>query len=136
MREVEVDRVVAATPTEIAHALGPADLIEFEGSFNVLDVETVAEGTFVTVGAWGVGVQLRFEERDDGLYYEQMGESGPFEEMWTTVTWEPEDSGSRVTARSGVSLQLPPSVITDRIAAWKRRGELKRALRNLAADLE
>lgn len=135
MREVEVHRFVAATPMEVERALGPTDLIEFEGSFNVLDVEEVTEGIFVTAGAWGVGVQLRFDDIENGLYYEQVGDSGPFEEMWTKVTWEAENDGSRVTAKSGVSLKLPPSAITDRIAAWKRRGELKRALKNLSADL-
>jgi hypothetical protein len=35
-----------------------------------------------------------------------------------------------------VSLGLPLAAVTDRVAAWKRRGELDRALDNLAAAVE
>lgn len=136
MREVAVDRFVAATPAEIERALTPAALVEYEGSFDVLDVETDGDATVVTAGASGVGVTLRFEPRDGGLTYEQVGDAGPFDAMWTEVAWTPENEGSRVTAESGVSLGLPVRSVTDRVAAWKRRGELKRALRTLAADLE
>jgi hypothetical protein len=136
MPEVRVDRFVGATPAEIERALTPADLVEYEGSFQVLEVDEHDAETMVTAGASGVGVTLRFESREDGLRYEQVDDAGPFDAMWTTIAWEPENEGSRVVAESGVSLGLPLSVLTDRVAAWKRRGELKRALRNLAADLE
>jgi hypothetical protein len=39
-----------------------------------------------------------------------------------------------VTARSAVSLGLPVPALTDRVAAWKRRGELERLLDGLAAE--
>jgi len=136
MREVTVDRFVQATPPEVERALEPGVVVEYEGSFTVLDVEDRADDTVVTAGAKGIGVSLRFEPRDDGLYYEQRGDAGPFDEMWTEFAWAAENEGSRVTARSGVSLGLPLTTLTDRIAAWKRRGELDRALDRLAADLE
>jgi hypothetical protein len=65
-----------------------------------------------------------------------VGDAGPFGEMWTELSWGNENEGTRVTARSGVSLGLPVRSVTDRIAAWKRRGELDRALDRLATDLE
>lgn len=136
MREVAVDRFVAAFPAEVERALSPAALVEYEGSFRVLEVVEEDDATVVTAGASGVGVTLRFESRDDGLRYEQVGDAGPFDAMWTDVTWRPENEGSRVAARSGVSLGLPLARVSDRVAAWKRRGELERALRNLAADVE
>lgn len=136
MREVEVERFVAATPAEVERALSPSDLVDYEGSFNVLEIEETDDGTVVTAGASGVGVTLRFEDREDGLHYEQVGDAGPFDAMWTDVAWRAENEGSRVSAVSGVSLGLPLAGVTDRVAAWKRRGELKRALRNLAADVE
>lgn len=136
MREIEVSRFVAAQPFEIEDAVDPDRVVEFEGSFDVLDVETTDGGTVVTAGGGGLRLVLRFEPRGDGLYYEQEGESGPFDEMWTQLTWEPENEGTRVLARSGVSLGLPVSSISDRIAAWKRRGELERALDALAAEVE
>lgn len=136
MRDVTVERFVAATPAEVERALSPATLVEYEGSFAVREVESDADGTVVTAGARGVGIILRFDDREDGFRYEQVGDAGPFDAMWTEVSWAPENEGARVTATSGVSLGLPPGAVTDRIAAWKRRGELKRALRALAADLE
>jgi hypothetical protein len=53
--------------------------------------------------------------------------------MTTDLTVAAEDEGSRVTARSAVSLGLPVPALTDRIATWKRQGELKRLLDALAA---
>lgn len=135
MREVSVDRFVPVPPREIERALSPADVVEYEGSFRVLDVEERDDATIVTAGASAIGAEFQFERRDDALYYEQAGDAGPFDELWTELGWEPKNEGSRVLARSGVSLGLPLSGLTDRVAAWKRRGELDRALEALADDL-
>lgn len=135
MRETEVTRFVAATPSQIERALDPASVVEYEGSFRVFDVEEIDGATLVTAGGGGVRMTLRFDPREDGLHYEQEGDAGPFDEMWTRLWWTPEDEGSRVTARSGVSLGLPLGGLTDRVAAWKRRGELRRALDRIAEDL-
>ena len=134
MREVEVSRFVRATPRELERALTPTTMVEHEGSFDVRDVDERDDGTYVTVGRRGLAFLLRFETRDDGLYYEQEGDAGPFESMTTTVTVRAEDDGSRVTARSSVALSLPLP-LSDRIGAWKRRGELKRALSSLAESV-
>lgn len=136
MRETEVARFVPATVPEVERALVPARVVEYEGSFEVLDVDDRENGAAVTAGARGLRLRLEFEPREDGLFYEQAGDVGPFDAMWTRLTWEPENEGTRVTARSGVSLGLPLSTLTDRVATWKRRGELRRALRRLADDLE
>lgn len=136
MRETEASRFVAGTVPEIEAALTPEDVVEYEGSFDVFDIEKQAEATLVTAGARGLRMTLRFEAREDGLYYEQVGDAGPFDEMWTQLSWSRVDEGTRVTARSAVSLGLPLAAVTDRVAAWKRRGELRRALRRLAAEAE
>lgn len=134
MRTVEVSRFVRATPAEIDRVLDPETLVDYEGTFEATGSETVDGTTVVEAVAGRVAAAFRFEDREDGLAYEQ--ERGPLGEMRTTVTWEPEDEGSRVTATADVTLGVPPAVITDRVAAWKRRGELERALANLAADVE
>lgn len=134
MREVEVSRFVRATPRELERALTPTAMVEHEGSFDVRDVEERDGETYVTVGRRGLAFVLRFETREDGLYYEQEGEAGPFESMTTAVSVRAEDDGSRVTARSSVALNLPLP-LADRIGAWKRRGELKRALSSLAESV-
>jgi len=135
MREVTVSRFVAADPAVVRRALGPAALVEYEGSFDVLEVEERDDGTYVTAGTSAVGMVLRFREREDGYRYEQRGDAGPFDAMWTEVAVGSEDEGARVTATSGVTLGLPLAALTDRLAAWKRRGELERALDALAGDV-
>lgn len=130
-----MSRFVRATPPAVERALTPAAMVEYEGSFAVRDVHEVDSGTIVTAGARGLELALRFEPREAGLYYVQAGGAGPFERMETRVTVTPENEGSRVRARSSVSLGLPVPLL-DRVAAWKRRGELRRALDALAAAVE
>jgi hypothetical protein len=136
MRTVEVSRRIPATPTEIRHHVDPARLIELEGTFRVVDVSEDESGeTTVTARGGGMEVEFRFAETEHGYRYEQAGEAGPFETMETEFELRPKDEGSIVRLTSAVSLGLPIDAISDRIAAWKRRGELKRALKELASDL-
>lgn len=133
MRDIERSRFVSMTPRELDRVLDPVRIVEFEGSFSVDSTERTDGGTVVTASGPGIEFSLRFEPLDSGYYYTQDGESGPFESMETWLTVEPENEGSRVSMRSRVSLgvSLP---FSDRIAAWKRGGELDRALDRLAAD--
>ncbi|MFB6305329.1 MAG: SRPBCC family protein [Haloferacaceae archaeon] len=137
MREVTVSRVVDASPPAVRRRLDPATLVEYEGSFDVVETREADGATVVVAAAGGLELALRFEEREDGLYYTQEGDAGPFDEMETLVAVEAVDDGrrTRVTLRSSVSLGLPLPALTDRVAAWKRRGELRRALAALEADL-
>lgn len=136
MRTVEVSRFVRAHPREIDRLLTPETVLDYEGTFTAVDVEDGEDSTVVEARAGGrlMAARFVFEDREDGLVYRQDGEVGPFEAMETAVTVSPEDEGVRVTMRSSVSLALPLP-FADRIAAWKRRGELKRALARLAADV-
>lgn len=136
MRTVEVSRRLAATPAEIRRHVDPARLIELEGTFRVVDIETEEDGTVVTGRAGGMAVEFRFEETERGYRYEQVGEAGPFETMETDFTLRPEDEGAVARFSSTVSLGLPVGAISDRISGWKRRGELKRALKDLAREVE
>lgn len=150
MREVEADRFVAAPPDTLRRLLSPAALVEYEGSFVVRGTrsESAAErsetaeraggdgtrerdATVVTVAGGGLEFDLRVTATDGGWRYEQVGERGPFDAMETEVTVEAANEGSRVRAVSRVSLGLPLP-LADRIAGWKRRGELRRLLDNVA----
>ena len=135
MREVEVTRFVPVPPPVVERTLTPASVIEYEGSFEVYEVDEHDDGWTVTAGGRGLTMQLDFEERAGDLFYRQRGDGGPFDAMETEVSVVPENEGSQVTMRSVVSLGLPLVSVTDRVAAWKRRGELKRALDALAEDL-
>ena len=136
MRTAEASRFVGAPPAAVERALTPERIVEYEGSFTVRDVDERDGEWLVTAGARGLELTLRFVARERGYEYEQLESGQPIEEMETTLTYEPEDEGTRVTATSAVSLGVPPAAIGDRIAAWKRRGELRRLLEALAEDVE
>lgn len=140
MREVERTRRVAETPAAVQRLLSPTTIVDWEGSFEVFDAQAAStrpetadgdtdgdDATVLTVGGPGVRLRLRFTELSDGYRYEQLGDGGPFDEMATRLTVEPEDEGSVVTARSTVELgsRVP---FADRVVAWKRGGELDRLL--------
>ena len=135
MREVAASRFVGATPAAVGRELTPATLVEYEGSFTVHEVEDTDDGWLVSVGSRGVEFALAFEAREDGLVYEQRGD-GPLETLETTVTYRAENEGTRVRMTSIVSVGLPLAGLTDRVAAWKRRGELRRALGRIADAVE
>jgi len=134
MREVVVERFIPESPQVIGRQLTPRRVVEWEGSFEVAGVEEVDDGsaTVVTVTGPGVEFRLRFERRPDGYRYvvADDGPAGPFKRMETWLTVEPKNEGSRVRLRSVVALNAPLP-FADRIAAWKRRGELTRALDGL-----
>lgn len=134
MREVERTRFVDAPPAAVERALSPAEIVGYEGSFRLVDVTDADDGTVVTVAGGGLTFDVRFHPRENGYDYRQ--ENGPLETLETTLTYHPENQGTRVTVRSRVSMGYPLSSLTDRFAAWKRRGELRRLLDALARDVE
>ncbi|GAA0667342.1 SRPBCC domain-containing protein [Natronoarchaeum mannanilyticum] len=136
MRTVEVSRFVRAPPAAVERALTPRQIVEYEGSFSVREIEEREDETVVAAGGPGLELALRFEPRERGYDYEQLGTGGPLGAMETTLTYDPEDEGTRVRASSSVSLGAPPAAIADRIAGWKRRGELDRLLDALAEVVE
>ena len=134
MHEVEVSEFVSARPPAVHRVLSPAAVVAAEGTFDVAGSREDDDGTAIVASAPGVTVLLRFEDHDAGLAYAAEGEVGPFDHLETRVTVDPERNGSRITMRSTVSLNLPLP-FADRIAAWKRRGELRRALDALVAEV-
>ncbi|WP_436348018.1 SRPBCC family protein [Natronorubrum sp. FCH18a] len=133
MREVTVSRVVDASPVVVSRWLDPPTIVEAEGSFTVETIDERADATVVVASGPGMRLPLRFEDRDESIYYTQEGEQGPFSHMETWIDLEDVPDGTRVTIRSSVSLAAPLP-FGDRIAAWKRKGELTRALDSLADE--
>ncbi len=137
MRTVEVSRVVNASPVMVKNALDPATIVEYEGSFDIFDIEERDDDWRIVAGGRGLQLVLRFEERDNEIFYEQEEAEGqPLETMETTITYLSANEGTTVTAVSTVSMGIRPAFVMDRVAAWKRKGELKRALAALAEDVE
>jgi hypothetical protein len=135
MREVTLSRRIDATPVEISSRFDPPAIVEAEGSFTVRSVHEDDESTVVVASGPGMELPLRFEYRDDALYYTQAGDRGPFEHMETWLEFDDRDDGTEVRFRSSVSLAAPLP-FGDRIAAWKRKGELERALDAIEAAFE
>lgn len=137
MRTVSTSRFIRAHRGEVERLLTPETVLDYEGTFTAVDVESTDAGTVVEARAGGGLMEARFvfEEHEAGWTYRQDGRTGPFDEMETTVAVTPENEGVRVSMESSVSLALPLP-LADRVAAWKRRGELERALARLAADVE
>lgn len=136
MRTVEVSRFVSLQPAVVERALTPANVVEYEGTFEPVDVTEQDDGsTVVTATARGLQARFVFEPHPDGIRYVQQGEQGPFDVMETEWIHHPQDEGVRVVARSTVSLGLPLESVTDRVAAWKRKGELDRAIDALVDDV-
>lgn len=140
MAEVAVSRAFAASQPVVARHLDPRSLVEMEGTFDVDTVTETDDGWRVTASATGMRAEFdvrTFDDGDaDGYVYEQVDDRGPFESMETTVSLAPEPDGTTVTMTSTVDLGLPLQAVTDRIAGWKRRGELERALDALARSVE
>lgn len=134
MHEVERSRTVTAGPPAVKRALSPEAVVAAEGTFTVQAVEETGDGTLVTATGPGMSVPLRFESRDDGLWYTAEDDVGPFDHLETRVSVTPAEDGARITIRSSVSLNLPLP-FADRIAAWKRRTELERAIDELVAAI-
>ena len=137
MREVIRDRFVSESPEPIRRIVTPERIVEWEGSFSVTEVTDADDHTFVDVSGPGVRFRLRFEPTEDGYHYnvtDNESSAGPFDHFETWITITAENEGSRVRFRSVVSLNAPLP-FADRIGAWKRGGELNRALDGLVEAL-
>ncbi|WP_255169400.1 SRPBCC family protein [Natrononativus amylolyticus] len=130
MGTVEVSRFVSTQPAVLERRLTPDAIVECEGTFTVGDVEKRDGEWIVDAAARGLATRVRFEPLENGFRYEHVG--GPLETLETTLTYAPENEGVRVVARSTVEMGVPPAALTDRIAAWKRRGELERTLEGIS----
>ncbi|QDX40311.1 SRPBCC family protein [Salarchaeum sp. JOR-1] len=136
MRTVSASRFVQEPLESVKRSLSPSSLIAYEGTFEVVGVEETESGARVAARMPGVSVSFAVSETADGWVYEQVGDAGPFEEMRTEASVTTVSGGVEVTLSSTVALGVPPAFLADRVAGWKRRRELERALDALAADLE
>jgi carbon monoxide dehydrogenase subunit G len=140
MADVSVSRHLDASKPVVASHLDARSLVELEGTFDVDEVATTDGGWRVAASATGMRAEFSVHEFADGdvegYEIEQVGESGPFASMWTRLALTSAADGTTVTVDSTVDLGLPLAAVTDRVAAWKRRGELDRLLDQLADAVE
>lgn len=150
MERVETSVLIEASHEQVLSELSPRALVEYEGTFDVAEVEETETGTVIRAIAadQDLETELRFEEIPNGFGYEQ-GETGPFEELYTSITVSEydgelpdgvdvdadEEAPARVTMRSRFTFGGRFARIKDWFAASTRREELQRALFNFADDI-
>lgn len=154
MREITVEAVVKAPRETVSAHLSPETIMEYELTYEVLEVEADDDGWTVSTFANGdTGMVVGFEELPNGYAYRNV-EGGFFEDLYTTVrVTEAEDApssdgGSTETAGSTASPAarvvfyseftfggfLAPLI--DRLATRQRRKELERVLYALGEAIE
>lgn len=136
VKEVVVSRSIDAPRSAVEAVLSPARIIEFAGTYRVQSVDETADGAVVTAETDELETVIEFTGAESGYVYRQVGDQGPFTEMYSSVSLaggEPVE----VTARTCFTFGLPLARLTDWIAAGERRTELRRLVAGVeAAALE
>lgn len=153
MRTVTVSADIAASHEAILDELSPREIIEYEQTYDVIDVSESGGGWVITAISVEseIDMELFFEERPDGFVYE-LASGGPFEELNTSLTvhdatgdntddadlmlvTESDEKTIRVTMMSEFTFGGWFSPVIDWLASSNRREELQRALVALAVDV-
>ena len=150
MRQVDVSAHLDAPREAVHEELSPEAIVEYEGTYDVVESRDTGDGWLVTVASHDeeIEMDLAFEELPNGYAYELLGD-GPFEELYTAVTVhggsgqggrdgeeaEIPDGQVRVTMRSEFTFGGWFSPVVDWLAAGTRENELKRALLTLGEEL-
>lgn len=143
----------APRETVSAH-LSPESIMEYERTYEVLEVEEDVDGWIVSTFANGdTSMVVRFEELPNGYAYRNV-EGGFFEDLYTTVrVTEAEDAPSsdaglteasestaspaaRVVFHSEFTFGGLLAPLIDRLATRQRRKELERVLYALGEAIE
>ena len=157
MQTVSASADIEAPPEVVRDELTPRSIIEYEQTYDVVEVTETVDGWYLTVMSveGDIEMELFFEELSNGFAYELVS-GRPFERLRTTVTLdsdapadaetgddtnpEPGTAGAerdnvRVTMTSEFSFGGLLSPLTDWLASDKRQLELERALYNLGVDV-
>jgi hypothetical protein len=136
MKEVETTVELDAPRKLVDELLTPANIIEYEGTYDVDDVGETNDGrTEVYASADNLETAFAFEALENGCAYEQTG-SGPFEEQYTSFTIYGDDGEVTVVARSEFTFGGYFSMILDWFGAGSRQSELQRGLLGLAKAID
>lgn len=129
MHEIEVSETYPTDADTIEDEISPVKIIEYESTYEIQDVRQTEEGWSIAATAEDLEITLKFTKLENGYAYCQEGDSGPFEKMRTAITYEEvSEEETAVVITSRFTFGLPFSVITDRIAGWSRKMELRRVL--------
>lgn len=127
MQEVEVSRQIDAPTAAVEAVLSPAAIVEFAGTYEVVEVVEHDDAVVVTATADSLETVLAFTGSPPPYIYTQR--DGPFAEMYTSlsVTGAP----AVVTVRSCFTFGPPLARVTDWLAIRDRRTELERLLAHI-----
>lgn len=136
MKEVETTVELDAPRELVEELLTPADIIEYEGTYEVDGVGEASDGRpEVHASADNIDTAFAFEELPNGIAYEQTG-GEPFEEQYTSLTVYGEDGEVTVVARSEFTFGGRFSLVLDWFGAGTRQSELQRTLLGLARAID
>lgn len=157
MRQVDASMTLDVDREEVCETLSPESIIEYEGTYEVEDVEEADDGWLISastvVDEQDIEIELAFQKLPNGYAYELVDE-GPFEELYTAITvhdgteseeevaldedqiGDVPDDRVRIIMRSEYTFGGLLSPVLDWFAVDTRRQELERALLALADDLD
>lgn len=141
MTDVELSYTFVLPREEISDYLTPRSIIEYQGTFDVVSVEEMAEGWELTVESERMGSGSRsvlaVTETENGYVYEQI-RGGVFEKLRTEVALEDStgtNGETELVIRSSFSFGGLFGFLKDWFGTAPRRRELERLAFNLADDL-
>lgn len=157
MQTVSASADIEASAEAVRDELSPRSIIEYEQTYDVVEVSETVDGWYLTVMSveQGIEMELFFEELSNGFAYERVS-GRPFDQLRTTVTIDGDATADteadgdanpaldaegthgdsvRVTMTSKFSFGGLLAPLTDWLASDKRRLELERALYNLAVEV-
>lgn len=136
MEEIEESETFLVSSEVIERTLSPRTIIECEGTYEITETHRTDDRWEIVASTEDLELTLEFVELENGYVYEQIGDSGPFDEMRTSITYEEIERGcTEVTATSRFTFGFPLASITDRVAGWNRQVELRRMLIGLAEEI-
>ena len=136
MKEIETTLELDAPRDLTEELLGPEEIIEYEGTYEVDGVGETEDGRVeVYASTDDIETAFAFEKLPNGYAFEQTGEA-PFDEQYTTITVYGEDGEVEVVARSEFTFGGLFSVVLDWFAAGTRQTELQRTLLRLAHEID
>jgi hypothetical protein len=132
VKEVVVSRSIDAPRADVEAVLSPTRIVEYAGTYEVRAVEETGDAVVVTAGTDELAIDLEFTQTESAYVYRQIGDQGPFAEMYTSVSLAG-DEPIEVTARTCFTFGLPLPRLTDWFAASERRVELRRLVAGVEA---
>lgn len=136
MEEIEESETFFVSSEVVDQTLSPRIIIECAGTYDIVEANRRDDRWQIVASAEDLELKLEFVKLENGYVYEQIEDVGPFDEMYTSITYKEIERGcTEVTVTSRFTFGFPLPSITDRLAGWNRQVELRRMLMGLAEEI-